>query len=1084
MSSTSQQFPEFYRKHGVLRLDSLTDPEPTLVKHLPVDSAVHYLGVQENPEIDTSDSFLKGYTERIRYMDITQHDPAHNEGVLSVKNITRDQALFRKKNRNFELVRDFKQLKSTTVRQLMVFNYGYIDIMYRYPSDRAAQFKRFEDKLWTLVHTIEQVQQIEPRHHFIFLSIPTQLVAKSVLDNQAMAVPNRLAVFFPGEDEQILRHIWMFLNPELKANSVWSGLSEDTLRKVNLVFRGYDGKVTVLNLGYLYSWVLGNANLTLNNSVTQKSFVDVQKYYLRSMMTIREIELRGAALAEQLTAEQEQKKIIEQADDLADMDLEEVSEEDQRFLEESEELRDSIRFQNELTGKSKDASDFGSSQQKADPKETDLEAVSLSVDESEIDKDIQALEQIQTERMNQLQKTADELKVKDDTKYSSDIAVTAEEVGKQLLAYHTPEQAVMSKLSKLAAEGAVPSSEFRKKEALLKQAQNLKDPYDSGLSLKQAAMVTKKDLEITDEDVTLNVPATVIDKSMARSSLSVINRKYTQTVLKKDILSSIQYLQKSGVIVKNHQVDQISTATGEYDVHTLEFVPINGQPSVIRQRIPRVNEDGTFVCKSVKYALRKQTYDLPIRKIGEHRVGLSSYYGKINVDRATKVANSSLSAVIQRLNKATVTTDPYLKEVTPGKVFDNYFKAPYIYSGISEHFMSFTAGDINFDFNHKRLRSTIDPVILAKLEANGRVVCGSQAPDVYITVDQDEMFHAVSPKTSTPIGNIYTVLQMDESRIPVDYAELTIFSNSIAVGFYLAQQIGFRKLVKFLGAKHRLVYGKERKNLQPYEYVVQFRDVSYIFDRRQKQASLVLAGFSQFEKEIKLYDAELFDLKDVYTKVLDSKGLRTSIVAEMQNLQDLFVDPITERILKDMNEPITFNGLLLRSCELLQTYYYPDSQDSDYQRVRGYDRFAGFFYREMVNSIRAFKYKNRSGRAKIDASPFALWTTITRDSAVKNAEDINPIQDLKISQEAVTYVGEGGRSKLAMNKESRAYVKSNIGIYSEAGVDSSDVGINCFLSVDAGLKTIDGVSDPDRRTNSTNKLSTAALLAPFSTYDD
>ncbi len=1086
MPSNSQQFPIFYREHGVLRLDSLVDPEPTLIHRLPVDSAIHYLGVDDNPELDTSDPLMKGYSERVRYMDITTHSADHNHGSYRPKNLSQEQANFRKKNRNFELVREFKNLKSTTNKQLMVFNYGYLDTMYRYTEDRVANFKRFDDKLWTVANTIQTVEKYEPRNHFIVLPVPTQLVPKSVLDNRSMEPIQKLAVYFPGEDEQILRYIWMFINPRLKKDSVFGLFTDDQLRHVNLLFKMFDGKMVIVNLGYLYSWVIGNPNLTLNNSVTSKSHEDVQKYYLRSMMTIREIDLRGAALNEQLAAEEEQKRLLEKAQQIELASEEgEVSEEDERFLEEADEVEAAIRAKKHFTPHVD--GDAGDTSERSEPVPNptgDIDVVNLVTDDDAIDRDIAALEKIESIKADKLRKVSESLGTKEQSEYTSEITTSVIDIRKELLTYNTPESAVIGKLEQLAKEGAVTGAEFRKKSELIAQAVNQKDPYGSDLTVSEASVIEPSQMQIESKEITLNVPKTVIDKSMGKSSLSVMNRKYNSDFLRKDILSCTQALQKSGVIIKRHTVTPVATAIGDYDIHTLEIVPLNGQPSIIRQRIPRVDDDGTFTCKGVKYVMRHQIVDVPIRRVGEDRVSLSSYYGKVSVERTSSSSKTNIEYIINRLTKATIEQDGWLMDVTPGMVFDNQFVAPYVYSGISKHFMSFRAGDMQFDFNHKGFRLTLPEELLRRLETNGQRVCGKKGDGVYIVIDDDNVFHEVSSTSKEKIGSIYDILRLDESLAPVDHAQITIFNNKIPVAFFLARQIGFRKLVKFLNAKHRIVVGRKQKNLQPYEYFVQFRDVAYIFDRRESVNTMILAGFRDLEKEVKQYDAELFDLKDVYTRILENKGINLSVVTEMQNLQDMFIDPITERILNEMNEPTTFNGLVIRSCELLKTYYYPDSQDTNYQRIRGYDRFAGLFYKEMTDSIRAFKYKNRTGRGKVDASPFAVWKKITRDSSVKHAEDINPIQDVKITQEAVTYVGEGGRSKQTMVKDTRAYSKSNLGILSEASVDSSDVGVNAFMSADPGFKTLDGVADSKRELTPSSILSTSALLAPFSTYDD
>lgn len=464
-------------------------------------------------------------------------------------------------------------------------------------------------------------------------------------------------------------------------------------------------------------------------------------------------------------------------------------------------------------------------------------------------------------------------------------------------------------------------------------------------------------------------------------------------------------------------------------------------------------------------------------------MGLSSYYGKSFVDRSKKKANSSLEYVIRRLNKATIEPDEHIRDVAPGNVFDNYFKAPYVYSGLSANFQSFKAGQYTLLFNHKDRVKLVPPELLAQLETNNRRLIGQDSSGGYLVIDDDNQFHVVTNNGSRAVGDIFDIMRLDRQLAPVDFAEVKVFSKGIPVGLFIGYQIGLRKLIKFLKARHRIVEGKTRKDLAPYEYVVQFKDIAYIFDRRDAAASLILAGFKDYEKEIRLFDAIEFDSQDVYLMLLQAKGLTSIYLTEMDNLIDLFIDPITEQILLELGEPRTFMGLLIRACEMLKDYHYPASQDMDFQRIRGYERIAGLMYRETANAIRSYRNKNRTGRSRVDISPYQFWATFTRDASVKICEDINPIQALK-GQEAVTYVGEGGRSKDSMNRDSRAYHKSNIGVLSEATVDSSDVGINAFLAADPEIEGVLGMSKQGRRADPSNLFSTSALLAPFSNHDD
>lgn len=1112
--TTFQQFPVFLREHGLIRLDELPSPEPSLIKRLPSNSALHYPGNEDVSQIDPSDPLMLGYSTYVRHMNITEYPAGVMGGTPKAVVIGAEQTAFDRLHQGFKVIKEFPDLKALPNTQLMVMNYGYLDIAYKYPSVASSSYLAFENKLKTMVNTIKKIEGINPRNHFVVMSVPANLVPKSALDKNYGADRIKLARAFPGQDEHILRELWTFLVPFVEEKdgsrhkpfgtaSVLDEFTDDELRKINLIFKSYDGKYTVINLGYLRSWVRGNPNLTLMKTILVKDFSDVQRYMLRGFMTMQTINASGASEAAKEEALRQKSAELE-AQQKADGESE-VSDKDEQFLQDKEAQSTALRDKSKLEEASRVIGDDGTRtaaevqavQRKLNESANVTEPP--AVDENALNADLEALEKIYAAQ--QLTKEARSKAKKLDEKasspdavadqvpdegYVSDIPETTESIKAKFFTPQTPETFLTETLDRMAEEGRITVTEYRKRADLIKKSGSILDPFGSGKGIAQAAIVTKEEVAVTEAETKLNVPPTVIDKSMAHASLSVMAKKYNTSTIHKDTLAMVQSLQKGGIVLRDYRIERRSEITGDYDVHTLEIVPLQGMPSIISFRTPRVLDDGTFTAKNTKYAMRKQMVDLPIRKIGANRVGLSSYYGKTFVDRAVKKADSSLEYVLSRLDKGTIRPDEHLRDVTPGDVFDNYFEAPYFYSGISSRFKSFKAGDYTFDFNPTGFRQTLDPKILAALEKDGARICGwrVKGKKAIIVIDKNSEFIALNEGDRESLGDIFDVLRLDRLNAPVDFAEVKVYSSGVPVGVFLARQMGFRALIKLIGASHRLVEGRQQKNLQPHEYVVQFRDVAYIFDRRETVNSLVMAGFQVFHKETKLFDAELFDSKDIYLRLLEARGLGSIYLMEMDNMRDLFIESITERILTEMGEPTTFNGLLLRSCELLQTYYYPASQDANYQRIRGYDRVPGFVYTGLVRAVRAFKARNRTGRAKVDISPFEVWSMITRDSSVKQAEDINPIQSIKIAQEGVTYVGEGGRGKESMNRQSRAYTESNLGVLSEASVDSSDVAINSFLSADPGFANTYGIAKEDRRLNATNLMSTSVLLSPYSENDD
>lgn len=488
---------------------------------------------------------------------------------------------------------------------------------------------------------------------------------------------------------------------------------------------------------------------------------------------------------------------------------------------------------------------------------------------------------------------------------------------------------------------------------------------------------------------------------------------------------------------------------------------------------------------------------LPIRKIRPDTVALTTYYGKLFVSRSARRANNSMDWIArQLLTLGQSGTSPLIKRVAPANVFDNGFNAPKIYSGLAQHFKSLYIGDYNLNFDWtERKHYFKDPAPGAKglsaeaqaeaLEGKQYRICGNTNAGEIILVDYNNQFYVLQNNKPSPIGDIYKICLLDPTKAPVDFAEIKIFTKTIPVGIVLAYMLGFTNLIKYLGEKPRVFDARKRIDLQSDEYIVPFKDKRYVFSRKNTKASLIFGGFNEYDRTLKNYYVESFDKPNVYLNVLESNGINARFLRELETLDQLFVDPITKDILIEMHEPTTFKGLVLRSCEMLVNDMHPDSQDMRFMRVKGYERFAGAIYKEMLLAIREFKARNIRGKSQISLNPYAVWRNITHDTSNEMVKDINPIENLK-QVEALTYVGEGGRAKDAMTKSSRAYHPNDFGVVSEATVDSSDVGINTYLSANPLFSSLRGLTKPFDETQHgySSVLSTSAIISPGADHDD
>lgn len=1077
-------YPIFYRQFGIRRPQGLFSPRLVSLQSLPRDSIIHYATFADGVhDLDESKLYFQGYSKKIivDYPEVlTGNRGVPKRTTVVIKNHIKP---FHMKSKIFRYMRDHYKLINDSMT-LLVFNYNYLDTAYRYVEMPMTPYNKWWNIEKTMWDNIEQVASSSNRNQFVFIDVPKELPSFSFLNVYSDKLNPGMLKIFDSPDKLFMLELWKWLSDSYRSNSVMSGLKSESYGKVNLVFTNSDNKSVIINLGYLNSWIKGQNNVTEFKNIAQFPAMQVQKLFLKLVMTLQEV-----TIPEEIIETSD----IETTDSLKDkMDVEEEKELEEELRDyendnppdEDQDLVDDSSYSDLYKGI------VASKTTLSDVTDNEIDApVDMFTKQlADIDDDISILERMNRKKLKEHGLHLDNSSTEVEQQPAIVEDIDPQEAHNEIYQSKDYDVLLKEQLDDYAEYGLLSASDYKKLSRDVDAYNELKDPYGSKKSIVEAMKIAPEDIQLDKEKITINAPDTVIDKSMLESSLISFTSDYVKNVMHKDMLSMTSSLQRSGVIIKKHEIEHENSALGSYENHTLEIRPIDGVASTLRFRVPKIDEDGRLVANGNKYIQRLQRVDKPIRKIDPHKVALTSYYGKNFVTRSQKKANSSIDWIIKRINIASITDGSHITNIAPAMVFDNNFNAPYIYNALAAHYKSFKAGKYTLVFDHnlrEQLAKKYLPSLelLEALESDGKRLVGYVNSQEIIVVDNANDFYVYKQEMLTPIGNIFTLLQLPEQEAPVDFTEVRIFSKTVPVGVVLGYFIGFKKLLRFLNVAYRIVEGRKNKALEAHEYAISFKDESYVFSRKDQVAAMVLSGFLDYEKQIKQHLAEDFDNKDVYFNLLSSKGLSALYLRELELTDQLFVDPITKSILEDMNEPTTFRGLLIRATELLTYYHHEDSQDMSVMRIRGYERISGVVYKEMVAAIRQFKNRNIAGRSKVDMSPYQVWQTIMKDPAMKLVEDTNPIQNLKES-EVVTYVGEGGRGKDSMNKKSRAYHPNDMGVISEATVDSSDVGVNAYLSANPNFKNLRGITTGNKTVSSAQLISTSALLAPSSDKDD
>ena len=1075
------KYIDFYKRFGIRRADQILKPPlPTVDRMmLPGFSLVHYLPSTPLEVGPNEDYFLfnkNGKPFRIEHiLELSRQDgnPRKLPGdpLQKVRVWKRDHQRFK------PMVDLYTARKDPMV--IVVQNYAVIQHFYKYPKTINSAYYRTSNYIRTVFDNMERVSG-KGYQQFLQMRLPTYIPTVNELN---MAQANMTTVMmkkFADPNLFFLLQLWMWLGPA-REKCALSPILNQICDEVNLVICE-NGRWSLLNLGVLNKmrgatreevaqWEKDiKVDSKLREPIREGSIpAAVQKRFLRMLMGVTDA--RRPDVPERLGDEVvETSQEVDAAVNEPDAD---VSVSDQQ----------TNAYESPVSaGLDESPEDLLGGAEMEQAIELDLETLQEIQDQARID-EAEEVESspVTPSELNQAQVSGD-----------ADLSVTEMKLLEREAStgFATPDKPIDNfkrLLARAADEGYLSVNDYRR---FNDDANRINQIEMRGEALSEFVKVEPEKLAITEHP---KIPDrdTIVDKSMLSSTLLDFTSRYTRNVMDRDIAAMAVNMMNAGYCITDFVADEVEDITGARTEYTLKIKPIVGIATTIRFMIPKVHDDGTFMIGSTKYRTRMQRGDMPIRKISPVRVALSSYYGnKLFVDRSERRGANYNKWVIQSVRgRALDATDKLITEAVSGSAFETEAAGVRDYTILSQGFRSF---DLNIkgqafhcQFYASKIEQIFTPTSVAWAKENKATLVGLAGNGQVLAVDTNRQWYVVKDSVAEQIGVLEDVFQLDINRAPIEYSEIQIANKTIPLGLVLGYMMGFKALLAKLRIKPRIVGRGERPNMTPDEWRIVFDDETWVFDRKDSMACMVFAGLLDYREVISQFPSNEFDKKDVYFNVLESKKMGIRYLREMDNLEALFVDPITRGLLEEMKEPTVFRDLLIRCAQLLCTDQHPHELDSRYMRIKGYERFAGALYGELVRSTRMHNARPGKARYGLELNPYAVWIAIQKDPAKDQVSEINPIQNLK-EQEAVTFSGLGGRSTRSMVKRTRIYPKSDEGTISESTVDSSDVAVNVFTSGNPLFNSLRGTSDryDFKKHGPTSLISTSALVSPGSTKDD
>lgn len=1063
----------FVLRHGLFRRSHISDPVINDIKDLalPRDTIYHFMdhdGLIHGPRM--SDPLMKR-VEGIRYI---QHiEDYYNPEIRPIRKpgstIAQLIQEYRTRNRSFRRLMDPVR-NGADPRAILIYNYSLIPAAFTFPRSIRAPWIEFSAQMQTLIKQINDSSKLSGRDHYYILELPETLPTIVDLINCTRNLTSTSLRLIPSFEDKFIFELFRWLGRGHK-DSLWNRLDPKVIARTNIVVRRLD-KWMVLNLGWLtsYSEHFGKKGAFEERRIEViflKLLSDL--YHAGRPFTVVEEEVDDS---QPVDGDEDEGDVVETVS---------VSNAPDPSPDEIKELED-LDIGALLSGDEDDDTDgIGYTDSELDALEKELLAL------TKVEKpDERQIIELDDEMLEELGSVVDDL---------PEINV---DVLSEITGFDTTLNPSVALAGELNSKGVLTNNEYKRIVRLSEKFKEIENPYEPGelivdsIGVEDISDIEIEELEPIDEKI-------LVDPSLGKAKIDHFENTYIDKFLKKDIVEAVAALQKGPVLVTDYTVERTEDSQNDFETHTIKIAPVVGPASTIRQILPVVKEDGTFKYNGTDYRMKMQRVDMPIRKINDTTVALNSYYGKLFVELNQRSASDYTGKLANWIKGKLV--DPSDRDFVNGSLSDvhhNDARISLAYGGVSKEVDHFTIAAtktvVCFNFRRRHQILGVDPDTTSKMEGrNFTVFAVSRNTGTYY-IDRSGTVHQDVDGIMTEVSSLEAFLGVDtkESRIPTPQVGMKIYSKTIPIGFCLAYLIGFENLLKVLKSRPRRVNMGERSNLSSDEYEIKFRNQTLVFNRSNVLETIVLSGFQEYARYIKDYDLVTFDTKAVYNAIIDRLGIGNRYMKKLDSTSVYFIDPITEKVLKLMNEPTEFLPLILRACEMLVTSYVPTEAENAKKsakgltRLRGYERVAGFAYETMVKAIEAQSMRQNGSRTPVTVNPWDTMQIIRSDPTVAPSDNLNPIQFLR-EREVVVYTGRGGRNKRSMVARSRIFTEEDVGVISEATVDSGDVGVIVYASQDADIRSVYGTTSGTTsgdKVEAGRLLSSASLLSPNADGDD
>lgn len=648
----------------------------------------------------------------------------------------------------------------------------------------------------------------------------------------------------------------------------------------------------------------------------------------------------------------------------------------------------------------------------------------------------------------------------------------------------------LESLKSESVTGAMSAQNTKRNKLLMDRQMDLKI-NKSGMSIKQI-LDEGKSKQLKSKKIRSNT----LNTEMTDLKFANFSRQYNSDLLDKDTIAILNFFKdkRIPVYILDIQKEDTSDNFSKKYTYTVKMESGDRKRHTLKFDFPKFIDDSYMYLNGNKKNILNQLLLKPVSKTGPDTVQLCSNYNKIFLTRV----GTKLSPKIEKFKKTLISDSMKLPKsklsYTTGdnRSANSDFKTTIEYDELASYLDNVVVNGMKIYFNQNSIREDISVKKLKLVENDFMLPIGIIGSNVlYLNTDTNNVetgkcdesmvdylvseIDKVSPEFSSAV-------QKTTVGKKFMYTQATIMKKHIPIILILSYLEGISEVLK--KAEIKYTFSDTRPKVGLNGMVFKFADGYLVCDedRQPLSNSLLLNGLSLLPTEE--FNFEDFEKKETYLNIFADLYGNRMILNAFENFYDLFIDPITLEVLKDLNLPIDFVSLVIYGNKLLEDNQFVKENNLSHYRIRNNELVNGFLYKALATAYSGY----RSSSANRNPIPFSIpkdkvLKDIIMSNIVEDTSTLNPVLEAE-KDRATTFKGLSGlNQQRAYTEEKRSYDKSMKGILAISSPPTGSVGMVRQLALDANILSPRGylqITDDNHmdNLNSANMFSPSELLTP------